>query len=822
MRPYLLALLFIPAVLSAAPPQSVDHGRHFILEPQHPLQPRDVAALEAQGLTVQRAMGANRFLVRVRDGADLGADLRVRSLEAYDWTHKIARSAYTGAASGMAFARYRVKFHDDVAFEDAREAVEAVGGMVETPLAVDFERPRLLSVRIPSGALRNLAGDERVFGIFGRPLGIKSTNATAAALSKVTPLFTAPYNLSGEGVVLSLFELATAETSHLQFQGRMTAHFNTGVGTGDALHATHVAGTMISGGIEDARDSRAPTSKGMATKATLHEFSVFDDFVALKETELKTLGVSVDNNSWGFTLGWSTESGSSVWNGDFFGAYDPVYSTPYEAVTVKSDIPLFVHSVGNEATQTDPAFSGLSAHLHCCDDDGNTITNETFCYSPSGSGTDCTTPCSPGTSAITNEPHCETTKHHIAGPFRTVGLDASLKNVVSVGAINAAGTIASFSSRGPTMDGRVKPELVAKGVTQLSTIPGGAYAFRDGTSMSSPVVAGIAGLLTEQWRRTFNGQKPSGQVLKTLLIAGADDQIGSPTLDRPGPDYTYGFGLVDAKNSVDLIIADGGTGSRIRTGALANGSIEYPLYLAATQDLRVVLGWFDPEIEPAPNAPDTPTLFNDLDLKVIGPGGATVLPYVLDRTNPSAAATRGVNTVDTTEVVEIKSAAAGAYRVVVNARLGDPATDPTQDFVVVANAPLINAPVSCADAFEPNDSEEVSFKFLHNAETVTARSCNGTDVDFYSIRAQKAGAVVVNVTASDVPLRATLSGVGLTPISVIVDVPPGTTRSLSATAAAGVYQLKIEPVGTVGAANTYTIATSAPEVSPARRRAARH
>ena len=820
-RTLFLTFLFATA-LSAAPPQSI--GRHFILQPQHPLQPKDVTALEAQGLTVQRAMGANRFLVRVRDGADLGSDLRVRSLEAYDWTRKIARSAYAGAVSGRTFARFRVMFHDDVAFEDAREAVEAAGGMVETPLAVDFERPRLLTVRVPSAALRTLASDERVFGIFGPPLRVKSTNGTAAAVSKVTPLFSAPYNLSGEGVVLSLFELATAATTHLQFEGRLTAHFTAGVGTNNALHATHVAGTMISAGIEDARDSRATRSKGMAPKATLHEFNAVDDFsnvVNNKDTQLSPLGVAADNNSWDFALGWQREGGNWVWNGDFFGAYDPTYSTPYEAVAVKSGAPLFVHSAGNDADQGDPGLTGLATHLHCCDDTGNTLTNETFCYSPSGSGTDCTAPCTAGKSAVTGEQHCETIKHPIYGPFHTIGIEATLKNVLTVGAMDTFGTIASFSSRGPTLDGRMKPELVAKGIAQLSTVPSG-YAERQGTSMSSPVVTGIAGILTEQWHKTFSGQKPSGQVLKTLLIAGADDQIGPPTLDRPGPDYTYGFGLVDAKNSVDLIIADAGTGSRIRAGSLANGSTELPLYLAAPQDLRVVLGWFDPEIEPAPDEPATPTLFNDLDLRVIGPGGSTVLPYVLDPANPSVAATRGVNTIDTTEVVEIKNAAAGAYRVIVNARLGNPTTHPTQDFVVVSNAPLIAAPVSCADAFEPNDSEAVSFKFLHNGETITPRSCNATDIDFYSLSVPKAGAVNVNVAATSVPLRATLSGAGLTPPSVIVDVPAGTTRSLSATAAIGVYLLKVEPAGAVSTSSTYTITTTLPEVSPTRRRAARH
>src|SRR5262249_10496919 len=160
--------------------------------------------------------------------------------------------------------------------------------------------------------------------------------------------------------------------------------------------------------------------------------------------------------------------------------------------------------------------------------------------------------------------------------------------------------------------------------------------------------------------------------------------------DLPGPDYSYGFGLVDAQKSVDLIIADGGTGARVRIGTLSDGgTVDIPLAVSAPQNVRVVLGWFDPEIKPAPEDPiDAPTLLNDLDVKVIDPTGATVLPYVLDRDHPSQAATRGVNHIDTTEEVEIKNAAAGLYHVVVSAKLGDPTKHPTQDFVVVANSVL--------------------------------------------------------------------------------------------------------------------------------------
>jgi subtilisin family serine protease len=111
----------------------------------------------------------------------------------------------------------------------------------------------------------------------------------------------------------------------------------------------------------------------------------------------------------------------------------------------------------------------------------------------------------------------------------------------------------------------VKPDVVARGVNVLSTVPTDNYDRKQGTSMASPVVTGIAALLTEQWRKTFAGANPLPEQLKALILAGADD------LGNPGPDYTYGFGLVNAKNAVDLILADGGTGARIRNMTFAQG-----------------------------------------------------------------------------------------------------------------------------------------------------------------------------------------------------------------------------------------------------------
>src|SRR5205809_6864926 len=109
--------------------------------------------------------------------------------------------------------------------------------------------------------------------------------------------------------------------------------------------------------------------------------------------------------------------------------------------------------------------------------------------------------------------------------------------------------------------------------------------------MSSPVVTGISALLVEQLRNFFIKQKTAYEMLKTLFIAGADD------LGNPGPDYTFGFGLANAQASVDLILADNNTQSRIRTGTVSQGQeVETPLIVVTPGKVRVVLGWADPEV----------------------------------------------------------------------------------------------------------------------------------------------------------------------------------------------------------------------------------
>lgn len=846
LRSLILASALIPLTLVAAErePVSIAH-RHVIVTPSHALTDADRTALEAEGIHLQRAVSGGRFIARIDDAAALGSEPRLARVDRLTPVQKINASAWRAAAQDHPFAGMKIFFHSDVPFADARDAILAAGGQLDDPLTLGYEPLRGVAAHIPPAALQTLAGDERVLAVYGqRRLKTHLENATAAALSQVSTVQAAPYNLSGDGVVLANFEFAPLDTNHVEFGGRASVDFTCSSSDTDCKdmdnkeHITHTTGTMIAAGVN-------PAAKGMAPKATLHEFQADKgNWLTQKDTGLSGIGATADSNSWGYTLGWvlctpnpgGTCADNWEWitgSEDLIGGYSGDLNAVLDHVAFTSGA-LGVYASGNEAgasTSGGPTTPPYT-HVHVDQNDPNFgPTSAVYCVSANGSGTDCAAPCRTGNDPW-GDPYCEITLHpnHVAtadNPGGSVNWLASGKNIVAVGATTQSMQIASFSSRGPTKDGRVKPDIVAKGAALFSSVYTGttwdvaractflnvsSYGCAQGTSMSTPVVTGTMALFAEQWKKTNNGARPLPLTLKALAIAGAVD------LGNPGPDYTYGFGFLNAKNSIDLIIADNGQGKRIRIDNASTGSsFDYAITLTSSQDMRVVLSWFDPEVLPLGSEQvAAKTLVNDLDVKVVGPDGSTTLPYVLDMTHPNANATRGVNNTDNTEEVEIKGAPSGTYHVIVKGT--NIPQGPTQ-FVVISNADMTVVPV-CIDPTEPNETVATAYP-LPNAIDVNAEICPATDVDHFKFSSTASGSVQISIKSVDSPLKATLitNGVSGNPISIA----GGSTNGFTVTAGAGTtsYVVRVEANGTLGATGAYTINARYPVATGPRHRAAK-
>lgn len=111
---------------------------------------------------------------------------------------------------------------------------------------------------------------------------------------------------------------------------------------------------------------------------------------------------------------------------------------------------------------------------------------------------------------------------------------ADAHDIVTVGAVDDNGNLATFSSRGPTYDGRIKPEVVARGVSTACATASSdnSYGSASGTSLSTPLVAGAACLLIQ----ANPGFTP--EMIRQSLMETADNAAA--------PNNNYGWGLVDA------------------------------------------------------------------------------------------------------------------------------------------------------------------------------------------------------------------------------------------------------------------------------------
>ncbi len=258
--------------------------------------------------------------------------------------------------------------------------------------------------------------------------------------------------------------------------------------------------------------------------------------------------------------------------------------------------------------------------------------------------------------------------------YRTIAAGAqAAKNTLTVGAVGIDNLPYGNTSRGPTADGRLKPEIVAIGTGFFSTDANQGYNGGAGTSFSAPQVSGGLALLYEHYRNQNNGENPDAALMKALVCNTAED------LGNPGPDFHYGYGKINLRRAKELM--DEPDYYAVHTFNNSGDSLTRNINVPeGVQELRIMLYWNDESADD--KAPyGTRTLLNDIDLKIEAPDGSIFLPYILDGNNPEAIATNGEDHLNNMEQVLIPNPASGIYTIHTQAfDLGG--TEPQKAYIV--------------------------------------------------------------------------------------------------------------------------------------------
>ncbi len=467
---------------------------------------------------------------------------------------------------------------------------------------------------------------------------------------------TAPFNADGSGLTVGVWDTGSVMTSHQEFGGRVSNMDS----VASYYHSTHVGGTIGAAGVALGR-------QGMAPAVNIDSYDWNDDIAEMNGRAAASPGESgalyLSNHSYGTICGWHYLSDGNSWSGNAgwhwpywlnwgAGEVDPLYGQ-YDSGAMDYD----------QAVYDAPYFLPFVA---AGNDRNDGPSNGDTVYYNQGSWQ----------SAIYNSSMHPLAEKSYKGGYDTIKGEACAKNIMTVGAVKDAvsginrsldnADMTSFSGWGPADDGRIKPDIVANGwdVWSCDDDSTNDYINLSGTSMATPNACGSAALLIDYYNQQFPGQYMRASTLKGLIIHTADD------LGNPGPDYAYGWGLMNTKAAAELIqgVANGHVMSMTEDHLGRNDSMDnWEVYSDGYEPLRITLCWTDP---PAAGQTDNDVrlamLVNDLDLTVTGPDGLHY-PYSLDYTNPASNATASAkNNVDNVEQVYINAPIAGFYTITVD------------------------------------------------------------------------------------------------------------------------------------------------------------
>lgn len=468
----------------------------------------------------------------------------------------------------------------------------------------------------------------------GGPRYVKAYNLDAAQSTRtdrVWPSGGAGYSLTGKNMTIGVWDGGKVLETHREFGNRVQQRDNS---QQSSFHATHVTGTIVAEGIDS-------DAQGMAYEADADVYDWFRDDSEMASAAAN--GMLISNHSYGNPAGWEFDRSGNRWlwygneqidsTEDFQFGYYNFQASNWDQIAENAPYYLIVKSAGNDRTDALP--SNVSTY-----------------YLPQQGFTSSTKPRDPD-----GDYDCLPTRSN-AKNILTVGATRDVANYTGPNSVNMTG----FSSWGPTDDGRVKPDIVGNGSSVYSTSDAGtsSYSRASGTSMSSPNVAGSLLLLQEHYH-DLNNQYMRAATLKGLALHTADE-AGSP-----GPDYVYGWGLLNTQRAADAI-ADSTGRYRISERTLNDGdTLQQSLYANGQEPLRVTISWTDPAASaqsPVLNNRNAIVLINDLDIQLVHQNSNTIYqPYVLDPDNPTSDATRGDNDVDNVEQIYIDNPPAGTYTI---------------------------------------------------------------------------------------------------------------------------------------------------------------
>lgn len=242
--------------------------------------------------------------------------------------------------------------------------------------------------------------------------------------------------------------------------------------------------------------------------------------------------------------------------------------------------------------------------------------------------------------------------HNYGPSFSTVCSGYNVgKDNICVGALHRD-TIASFSGRGPTYDGRLKPDVCGSGEDVYSTYDGNIYEYLSGTSMSTPGTTGTLALLDERYKQLHSNKEPTAALMKAILCNTAFD------MGKAGPDFIYGYGRIDGKNALRSIESQ----TYYEDSLVQNDTLIYNLKMPAkTTKTKVFLTWMDT----AGSTSAKQVLVNNLDLVVIKPSGNLFRPWILDPAKPNVKATRGIDSINNSEQITLDTPGVGNYKILV-------------------------------------------------------------------------------------------------------------------------------------------------------------